>query len=268
VVGFAILFAVPLATLIRDWWQLPEASHGLLTGPLAIIIAVRVGRTKHSRSAVALGIAILAVAVALRYVAGLAAEPFTMRASMLLALAALVVFHGGLRQLGHWWLPAALLVLSIPLPTILQTTLALPLQLEASQLGATLLQWRDVPVQLSGNVIHLPGRSLFVTEACSGLRSLSALLTLGVLIGGLWLRSPVVRVILVMAAIPLAMLLNGVRVFLTGFLIYYVDPALGEGFVHVTEGWVLFAAAFLMLGAAAALLRLAERHWPARGVPA
>jgi EpsI family protein len=32
---------------------------------------------------------------------------------------------------------------------------------------------RHVPVRLAGNVIQLPGRTLFVTEACSGLRSLT-----------------------------------------------------------------------------------------------
>ena len=120
---------------------------------------------------------------------------------------------------------------------------------------------RQVPLRLSGNVLQLPGRTLFVTEACSGLRSLTALLALGVLIAGLWLRLPVLRVLLVLLAIPIAVLLNGVRVFLTGFLVHFVDPRMGDGFMHMTEGWVMFVIAFALLGGIAWLLIQAERLW-------
>jgi len=51
-----------------------------------------------------------------------------------------------------------------------------------------------------------------------------------------------------------------VRVFLTGFLVYFVDPKLGEGFMHVTEGWLLFVVAFAMLGAIAWLASSIERR--------
>jgi exosortase len=178
----------------------------------------------------------------------LAAELFTMRMSLLGAGMALIVFAWGFRQILKWWLPLALLVLSVPLPAVILTTLAFPLQLKASAIGATLLQWRDIPVQLAGNVIHLPGQSLFVTEACSGLRSLTALTSLGLLMGGIWLRYPTLRVFLLVLTVPVAILINGVRVFLTGFLVFFVDPALGEGFMHITEGWVMFVAAFAILG--------------------
>jgi exosortase len=150
-------------------------------------------------------------------------------------------------------------VLSIPLPQVVIGTLAFPLQLKASQLGAALLAWRDVPVQLAGNVLHLPGQSLFVTEACSGLRSLTALLSLGLLIGGLWLKSPVGRVAIVVAALPVAMALNGLRIFLTGFLVHFVDPALGEGVMHYSEGWAMFLLAFLMLGGVSWAIARLER---------
>ena len=256
--AFVLLFWEPMRTLARDWWNDPEAGHGLLLAPLAVYLAYRRGLVAERRPGVWLGIALLVVAVALRYVSGLAAELFTMRASMFLALGALVVYAAGIRQLFHWWLPVALLLLSIPLPSVVLSSLALPLQLEASQMGAALLESRHVPVQLAGNVIHLPGRTLFVTEACSGLRSLTALISLGVLIGGLWLRAPLLRVLLVALTIPVAMFLNGIRIFLTGFLVYFVDPALGEGFMHYTEGWVIFAVAFAILGAFAWLFTHAE----------
>jgi exosortase len=213
------------------------------------------------RPQAALGLTILGAAVLLRYVSGLAAELFTMRASMVLAGVGLLVFAYGYRQIVRWWLPLSLIVLSIPLPSVVLGSLALPLQFKASQMGAWLLEARNVPVALAGNVLHLPGRQLFVTEACSGLRSLTALLALGVLIAGLWLRMPVMRIVLIALAVPIAVFLNGVRVFLTGFLVYFVDPRLGDGLMHLTEGWGMFVIAFAILGAIAFGMVQLERWW-------
>jgi exosortase/archaeosortase family protein len=73
------------------------------------------------------------------------------------------------------------------------------------------------------------------------------------------LRRPVTRVALVLLAIPVAIVVNGIRVFLTGFLVFYVSPAYGEGFMHVTEGWLLFLVSLAVLGAVAWLGSRAER---------
>lgn len=248
---FALLFHRPALLLARDWWTNPEAGHGLLLAPVAIWLAWRKGFVPDSTPSVGLGIVVLAGAVLLRVGSELAAELFTMRFSMIAALMGLVLYFRGLRQLLAWWLPGLLLILSIPLPELVTSSIALPLQFRASRMGAALLEWRHIPVRLSGNVIEIPGHRLFVTEACSGLRSLTALLSLGVLMGGLWLRQPVARILLLLIAIPIAIAVNGVRVFLTGFLVFYVDPKLGEGFMHMTEGWLLFLVSFMLVGIAA-----------------
>ncbi|MBX6364420.1 MAG: exosortase/archaeosortase family protein [Gemmatimonadetes bacterium] len=253
-VAFLILFWQPARTLVLGWIEDPESGHGLLLGPLSLYLVWRAGIVKDARPQPIVGLVLLVGAVALRYGSGLAAELFTMRLSLFGAVVALIVYAYGLRQIRHWWLPLALFFLSIPLPALVTGALALPLQFQASKLGAWMLAARRVPVALSGNVIQLPGRSLFVTEACSGLRSLTSLLALGVLIGGLWLRSPWSRLLLVALAVPIAMLLNGIRIFLTGFLVYYVDPSLGEGVMHYSEGWALFTVAFALLGGLAWLL--------------
>jgi exosortase len=117
-----------------------------------------------------------------------------------------------------------------------------------------------VPVRLEGNNLRVPGHRLVVTEACSVLRSLSALLSLGVLAGGLWLASPISRLVLIGLTLPVAVGLNGIRVFLTGFLVHFVSPKLGDGFMHLTEGWLIFLVAFAILGGFAWLLGAAERR--------
>lgn len=258
---FVVLFARPAQLLVHDWWTNPEAGHGLLLAPLALWLAWRRGLRAERAPQLGWGIVLLAGAVLLRYLSGLAAEVFTMRVSMLMALGALVVFAWGWRQLLRWWLPLVLLFLSIPWPALITNALALPLQFQASRMGAALLRSRDIPVLLSGNVINLPGHRLFVTEACSGLRSLTALLSLGVLVGGLWLRTPIARILLLLLAIPVAIVINAIRVFFTGFLVFFVDPKLGDGFMHLTEGWLLFIVAFGILALLAWGARSIERRF-------
>jgi exosortase len=264
-IAFVLLFATPMYLLARDWWTLPEAGHGLLLAPVAAWLAWKSGIRRDAVGNVALGVAMLIFAVLIRYMAGLAAELFSMRASIVLALGGLTVYHFGFRQLLHWWLPFLLACLAIPLPELVTQSLALPLQFKASEMGAALLRSRDIPVLLTGNVIRIPGHELFVTEACSGLRSLTALLSLAVLMGGLMLRLPLVRILLVALAIPIAIVINGVRVFLTGFLVYFVDPALGKGFMHVTEGWLLFVVSFACIAGFGLLAMMLERRWSSRG---
>lgn len=259
--AFLVLYWQPIVTLGLDWWNDPDAGHGLLLAPLAVFLAWKRGIAPNAAQQPIPGLTLIVAAVMLRYMSGLAAELFTMRMSLMAAIAGLIIMRYGFRQLVHWWLPVTLVLLSVPIPAVVMGTLALPLQLLASQMGAVMLEWRHIPVMLAGNVIHIPGQSLFVTEACSGLRSLTALLALGVLVGGLWLKYPVSRLLLLAITIPVAVMLNGVRVFLTGFLVFFVDPGFGEGFMHMTEGWVIFVVAFGILGATAWFMTQGERLW-------
>ncbi len=262
--AFGVLFAPTAAGLVRQWWSDPDAGHGLLLVPLALWLAYRAGIDRTSRPAPWWGLLFLLGSVLLRFAGALAVELFSQRVAMLGGLAGLTLFFLGWRQLKRWWLPASLLILSVPLPTIILNQLALPLQLQASRMGAALLEWRQIPVRLAGNVILLPGHQLFVTEACSGLRSLTALLSIGLLLGALWLHSRVLRVLLIVAAVGMAVLVNAVRVFLTGFFVYFISPEMGQGFLHLSEGWLLFVVSLAVLGGVTWLARGLETRLAAR----
>jgi exosortase len=266
-IAFAALFARPASLLVRDWLNDPDAGHGLLLVPVAIWIAWRSGIRKDATPNPVLGVSMLAFAVLIRYASGLAAELFTMRMSMVLAAGGLTVYYAGVKQLLRWWLPFALVVLSVPLPAIVLNAIALPLQFKASQIGTSLLEWRHVPVRLTGNVIRIPGHELFVAAACSGLRSLTALISLGLLLGHMMLVHPISRALLLLVSIPVAIVINGVRVFLTAFLIFFVSPSLGEGFMHITEGWLLFLVALAALAALTWVATKAEQLVLHRSAP-
>lgn len=258
-VMFVLLFAKPATLMFDAWWNDPNSGHGLLLAPLSLWFALKSGVRDDAKPQRGLGIAILIAAVLFRYAADLAAELFVMRGSMIMALAGLVVWYAGFRQLLHWWLPFTLVSLSIPIPEVILNTVALPLQFTASKLGAALLKWRQIPVMMNGNVIRIPGQELFVAEACSGLRSLTALISLSVLLGSMFLDKWPTRLMLVMIAIPIAILVNGVRVFLTGFLVLFVSPEAGQGFMHTSEGMVMFGAAFMLTATVAWAMSIGER---------
>ena len=255
-VAFAVLYARPAYLLLRDWTNFdnPDSGTGLLLAPLALWFAYKTGLPEVRRPSWLLGGIALAGAIAVRYLSELAAELFTMRLSMICAAAGIILWFWGWRALLRLWLPIVLFVLAIPLPELVIVKLTAPLQLVASRIGASLIEWRGIPVQLNGNVIRVPGQELFVAEACSGLRSLTALVNLGVLLGAMLLTKGWTRVLLLLLAVPLAILINGFRIFLTAFLVVFISPEAGQGFMHTTEGWLMFVIAFASLGAVASLL--------------
>lgn len=244
---FLACFAPVIRGLIEAWLTLPEAAHGILIAPVAIWLAWRSGLLAERQPARWTGSAIILIAVIANLFGRVAGVETIPRAAFLMALLGVAVWFAGWRQILAWWLPFVLMALTIPMPESLIASLTGPLQQVAARMGAAMLSWRHIPVLLAGNVIRLPGHTLFVSEACSGLRSLTALLSMAILVGALFLRYPLSRILMVAISVGLAIVVNGVRIFMTGFLVFFVDPKLGEGFMHLTEGYLLFLISLSVL---------------------
>ncbi len=170
ILAFVVLFADPAKGLARDWWNDPDAGHGLLLAPVALWLAWKAGLRCDATPSPLWGGTLILGAVLLRALGSLAAEFFTQRFSIWLALVGITVFAFGWRQVRHWWLPFSLLLLSIPLPALITNKLAIPLQFRASKYGYALIEWRHIPVRQQGNVIVIAGQEpgqvfqLFVAE--------------------------------------------------------------------------------------------------------
>jgi exosortase len=121
------------------------------------------------------------------------------------------------------------------------------LQLLASRVGVASLSLFQIPVLREGNVLVLANTSLEVAEACSGIRSLISLLTLGIVYGYFFDQRTSVRVAIALSTVPVAIIANGLRVAGTGIAAHYYGPAAAEGFFHEFAGWMVFVVAFLML---------------------
>jgi exosortase len=112
-----------------------------------------------------------------------------------------------------------------------------------------------VPVLRDGNILHLAAIPLEVADACSGIRSLISLTTLAIIYGYLMERRIAMRVVLAVAAVPIAVIANSLRIVGTGVLVQYWAPDKAEGFFHEFSGWLIFVVSLLMLYALHQLLR-------------
>ena len=97
-----------------------------------------------------------------------------------------------------------------------------------------------------GNVLTLADHRLDVVEACSGIRSLLSLTFLAVAYGRLFETRTWVKIALLVATVPIAIVCNAARITLTGILTQY-KPEIAEGAYHAFEGWVIFMLELVVL---------------------
>src|SRR5581483_11869052 len=135
----------------------------------------------------------------------------------------------------------------IPPPAIIFNQITFSLQLLASQMAKASLSAIGVPVLLEGNILRLPVMPLEVAEACSGIRSLISLGVVAIIYGYMLEQSKLVRLVLAVAAIPLAVVANAGRIVGTGRLVEYWSPDKALGFFHEFSGWVVFMIAVGLL---------------------
>lgn len=286
-IALAFLYFTVIVKLANDWWHDENYSHGLLI-PFVIAFILWQERKSFvdSKSAPSRWVGAIGIGAALCALwAGTAgAELFVQRASLVLILACIVIYFFGLRLMRVVAVPLVLLVLAIPIPQIIFNRIAFPLQLFASRCAVAAMSFFSIPVLRQGNVIELmplgasEPKKLAVVEACSGIRSLMTLVTLAVIYAYFTkpkaTQTSIVQnkvyaaflsftfwrsLILVLAAVPIAILTNALRVSGTGVLAHYYGTRVADGFFHTFSGWVIYvAAALLLLGTGWLLDRIAQ----------
>lgn len=253
-VAFAIvaLYAAPVASMVRQWFDDSATAHGfLLIGAAAFVLR----RSWHTLPAAGRphdsGYAIIALALLIYVIGTLLGDVFVLRVSLPILLAGIVVTLFGFESLRRLFAPLALLTLAVPLPAVLVTNLTLPLQFIASRVAAVTLAASGIHVVRDGNLLTLPNITLEVAEACNGLRSAVSLVAVAAVCSAViplnWWRSGVT----IVAAIPIAIVGNGLRVAATGVLATWFGAAATRGAIHELTGVVAFlvmcAATFALL---------------------
>jgi len=259
-VVFLIVYIPVIVELVRDWIRDPNYSHGFLI-PLVsgfIIWSRREKLRQLATSPANLGLLGILAAGALLILGTAGAEVFTQRVSMLLALASLTLFLFGWGHLRLAGFPIALMLFAIPLPYVIYYGLTGPLQLLAAKCAVAALRFMGVHALAQGNMIHLPNTSLEVADACSGIRSLYAFLSVGALMAYATSGPFMGRLLLFLATIPLSVAGNALRVWGTGLGAYFVGPEAAHGTIHEVFGLTVFAVS---LGIFLLVKEVARKLW-------
>lgn len=291
--ALVFVYATVGGQLGREWWHDENYSHGLLVPFIAgyLLWDERFNlQHKTAQPSFYLGGALVLAALAMLWLGVAGAELYLQRLSLVVMLAGVAVYFWGATILRWVALPLFLLWLALPLPALILNRIAFPLQLFASRCALDAMQLLEIPVLRQGNVIELLPRGalttkkLEVAEACSGIRSLMAL----VMLATVWayLSRPgrnqpppsddgkndgwrgVLRsfdfwrgVFLVATAVPIAIVTNALRVSGTGVLAHFYGLRMAEGFFHTFSGWVVYVVAFGLLWATAwAFDRITRAH--------
>jgi len=247
-------------TEMWGWWiDSPEYSHGLLIPPVAAFLVWqqkdRLERVPFTGSW--LGVALVLLGGAALVVGQLGTVFAIVQYAYVITLCGLILSFLGWSAFRIIAVPILILLFMIPLPQFVLANLSTKLQLLSSQIGVFVIRLFDISVFLEGNVIDLGGYKLQVADACSGLRYLFPLMTLGFLMayfykGALWKRA-----VLFLSSIPITVLMNSVRIGIIGVTVEHWGIDMAEGFLHEFQGWMIFmVSAVLMLGEIALLTRI------------
>lgn len=170
------------------------------------------------------------------------------RYSLVLCLAGLVLLVGGWQvfRRASWIL--LYLFLMVPLPGRIHNMIGSPLQNLATSGSVFLLEAFGAKVSQQGNVVMLgENMPMAVAEACSGLRMLTAFVIVAGFIAYMVRRPRWQKAGLLVSSIPVAVICNIIRIFLTAMLMLYVSEDLAKKFFHDFAGLVMMPAAVMLM---------------------
>jgi len=251
-----VLYAKIIPPMVQQWYQDENYSHGFIVPLIAgYFLYTRWDELKDAQvNPSKIGLAVIIFGLCQLLVAWLGVEYFTMRSSLIVLLAGLVLYFFGRNVFRIVTLPLAYLFFMIPIPYIIYDAVAFPLKLFVTKVSVGFLKLVGVVVLREGNIIMFPATTLEVADACSGIRSLISLLALAVAFAFFLRITPWKRWLLICSAVPIAIFTNALRVIVTGFLAQYWGAKAAEGFFHEFAGLAVFGLAMVMLVALGALL--------------
>jgi exosortase D (VPLPA-CTERM-specific) len=251
-----------LQQMVHQWLSDETYGHGLL---VPFITGYLIWRARHRVGAAPVaqqwwGLLPLIVGAGLYFLGEIGALYVLVQLSLWFVGLGLLIAAQGMPRAKRLAFPLCYLLTAIPLPQFLYQGLSSQMQLLSSAAGVGWLQMIGITAFRDGNVIDLGPIQLQVVDACSGLRYLFPLCSLALLFGYLHRGGMWQRIILVLSSLPLAILLNGLRIAAVGILIESFGLASAEGFLHLFEGWVIFLVSVGILWVEMLLLNRISSH--------
>ncbi|NBV46013.1 MAG: exosortase/archaeosortase family protein [Planctomycetia bacterium] len=145
------------------------------------------------------------------------------------------------------WAPIAFLIFMFPLPDEATRYLLGPLQTLATTVSTFALQTFGLEAYQEGNQIVIGEMHLGVVDACSGLRMLTIFIALSVALVMLGERPWWENAVIIGSAIPIALIVNSIRITVTGMLYQIATSEVAEMVFHDLAGWIMMPMALAML---------------------
>jgi exosortase len=258
-----LLIALPLAALALIWaywtsltemaWRWshdPQYAHGyLVPGFAGVLLWLRRDRLASGHLEPSWwGAPILAFGILTRLYGAYFHYVWIDAVSFLPCLAGLWLLVGGKTAWRWGWPAIAFLAFMVPLPYGFSLSLAAPLQNLATVSSTFLLQTLGMPAVADGNVILLNEVEVNVVEACSGLRMLVVFFAFATAVALIVKRPLWEKLLLVVSAIPIALVVNVLRITATGLLYELVNAQTAKLVFHDLAGWLMMPIALVILG--------------------
>jgi exosortase len=246
-IGVCLIVAFwPILTSMYGSWFDERAymEHGILVVPAAAYMAwAKKDKLKKIPRQPSVWGLVLVTWGALQAMFGIAAQwVWVARMAFLVSLVGCILAVFGGRMVRELVYPLCTLLLMVSPPTFIFERLTLSLQLLASRLGESSLEALGYSVLRQGNVLEMVGIKLSVEEACSGIRSLVAIIFMCVLYNYFFVEGRAMKALILLVATPIAILGNAVRIIATGIASQY-NPALVQGAAHEAFGYISVVAA-------------------------
>ena len=249
--GLAIVSFSTWRFITTENWSTEQGAHGPLVLASGLWLLVRLlpeteGLRQRPPPLLAFGaVGVMAFfMLAFRAAAVIELEVYALYGLFLALLYAFI----GARALAVLWFPLLYLVFAVPVPESLVAALTNPLKLWISETAARLLYEVGYPIANSGVTIQIGPYQLLVAAACAGLNSLITLTALTIFYAYLNHRAEWQYMLtLAVAAIPIAIFSNLVRVLILILITFHVGEAAAQGFLHNFAGMTTFAIALVTM---------------------
>lgn len=248
-ITFLWLYFPVISKMVSEWYSNPNHSHGFIVPLISIYFIWQ--KREYLKGTIfeptKWGCLVLIAGLIIYMLGNLGAANTTMRVSMLIVIAGIIIFIYGKEYFKVLSFPFFYLLLMIPVPSYIYDTVAFPLKLFVTKYSVLFLQLIGIPVLREGNIILLENITLQVVDACSGIRSLTALFAIGVALAYLSNESLFKKILLITAVVPIAIITNSFRVVMTGILAKSYGGAVAEGFFHEFAGIGVFMVSVVLL---------------------
>lgn len=236
-----IMFSFTIYKLYSHEWRTADYTHAYFILPISSYLIFRQRKHLKRNDKITVGGVSLFVLGIFIYIFSIMNEFLFLESAsfviMMWAVFSLKIEKESFKKLQF---PLGYLVFMIRPPSLAIDLITLPLKKISTSGSYFLLKLFRLPVEVHGAILKVGGHELFITDACSGFRSIVTLLALGAVYAYAQNTSLLKKWIIFISVIPLGILGNILRITITGCIAYFGDIKYAEGFFHGFSGAILF----------------------------